>query len=69
MHLMIMQTAEGRLAQRSNTTPGQAEIFHALDIVEPGGFLNFEISTPHTSSQVSDSRSHTTGWNSQHRFS
>jgi hypothetical protein len=47
-HLVTMQTAEGRVAQRSNTTPGQAEIFHALDIAEPGRFLGFEIPTPHT---------------------
>jgi hypothetical protein len=48
MHLVTMQTAEGRVAQRSNSTPGQAEIFHALDIAEPGRFLDFEIPTPHT---------------------
>ena len=42
------QTAEGRMAQRSNTTPGQAEIFRALKIAEPGRFLDFEIPTPHT---------------------
>jgi hypothetical protein len=48
VHLVTMQTAEGRAAQRSNTTPGQAEIFHALDIAEPGRFHALDIPTPHT---------------------
>ena len=48
MHLVTMETTEGRVAQRSNTTPGQAEIFRALDIAEPGRFLDFEVPTPHT---------------------
>jgi hypothetical protein len=46
MHLVTMETAEGRVAQRSNTTPGQAEILRALDIAEPGRFLDFEVPTP-----------------------
>ena len=46
MHLVTMETAEGRVAQRSTTTPGQAEILAALDIAEPGRFLDFELPTP-----------------------
>ena len=46
MHLVTMETAEGRVAQRSATTPGQAEILAALDIAEPGRFLDFELPTP-----------------------
>ena len=48
MHLVTMETSEGRVAQRSNTTPGQAEILRALDIAEPGRFLDFEIPASHT---------------------
>jgi len=47
MHLVTMQTAEGRVAQRSNTTPRQAKIFKSLDIPEPGRFLDFEVPGPH----------------------
>lgn len=46
MHLVTMETAEGRVAQRSATTPGQAEILAALDIAEPGRFLDFELPAP-----------------------
>ena len=45
MHLVTMETAEGRVAQRSATTTGQAEILSALDIPEPGRFLDFELPT------------------------
>jgi hypothetical protein len=45
MHLVTMETAEGRVAQRSATTPGQAEILAKLDIAEPGRFLDFELPT------------------------
>lgn len=48
MHLVTMESAQGRVAQRSNTTAGQAEILRALDIAEPGRFLNFEVPTPIT---------------------
>ena len=48
MHLVTMETAEGRVAQRSNTTAGQAEIFKALAIAEPGRFLDFEVPAPLT---------------------
>jgi transposase len=46
MHLVTMETAEGRVVQRSATTPGQAEILAKLDITEPGRFLDFELPTP-----------------------
>jgi len=46
MHLVTMETAEGRVAQRTTTTPGQAEILTALEIAEPGRFLDFELPTP-----------------------
>ncbi len=46
MHLVTMETAEGRVAQRSATTPGQAEILAKLDIAEPGRLLDFELPTP-----------------------
>ncbi|MHB1713166.1 MAG: IS1634 family transposase, partial [Acidimicrobiales bacterium] len=46
MHLVTMETAEGRVAQRTATTPGQAEILAKLDIAEPGRFLDFELPTP-----------------------
>ncbi len=42
MHLVTMETAEGRMAQRTTTTPGQAELLAKLDIDEPGRFLDFE---------------------------
>ena len=48
MHLVTMETAEGRVAQRSNTTAGQAEIFKSLAIAEPGRFLDFEIPASNT---------------------
>ena len=35
-----------RVAQRTNTTSGQAEILAKLDITEPGRFLDFELPTP-----------------------
>jgi hypothetical protein len=47
MHLVTMQSAEGRVAQRSSTTARQAEIFTALNISEPGRFLDFEVPTAH----------------------
>jgi hypothetical protein len=46
MHLVTMETAEGRVAQRSNTTPGQAEILQALELSEPGRYLDFELPEP-----------------------
>ncbi len=46
MHLVTMETAEGRVDQRTTTTPGQAEILAKLDIAEPGRYLDFELPTP-----------------------
>jgi Transposase DDE domain len=46
MHLVTIETDHGRVAQRTATTPAQATIFAALDIDEPGRFLDFELPTP-----------------------
>ena len=47
MHLVTMETAEGRVAQRTTTTtPGQTEILAKLKIAEPGRYLDFELPTP-----------------------
>jgi transposase len=46
MHLVTLETAEGRVAQRSMTTPRQREIFTALEIAEPARFYDFEIPEP-----------------------
>ncbi len=46
IHLVTMETAEGRVAQRTTTTPGQAEIFAALNVAGPGRLLDFEHATP-----------------------
>ncbi len=48
MHLVTIETDHGRVAQRTTTTPAQARIFAALDIDEPGRFLDFELPTPTT---------------------
>jgi hypothetical protein len=46
MHLVTMETAEGRVARRSNTTPAQADILRALEIAEPGRYLDFQLPVP-----------------------
>ena len=46
MCLVTLETAEGRVAQRSTTTPRQREIFAALDIAEPARFHDFELPEP-----------------------
>jgi transposase len=46
MHLVTMNTAEGRVAQRTTTTPGQTEILAKLEIAEPGRYLDFQLPTP-----------------------
>jgi hypothetical protein len=43
MHLVTLETKEGRVAQRSMTTPRQGKIFAALDIAEPARFFDFEL--------------------------
>jgi transposase len=45
MHLVTLTTTQGRVAQRSTTTPGQARILAALDLAEPGRFLDFQLPT------------------------
>ena len=46
MHLVTMETAEGRVAQRTTTTPSQTSILGSLGVAEPGRFLDFELPTP-----------------------
>jgi hypothetical protein len=46
MHLVTLETAEGRVAQRSATTPRQVEILRKLDIAEPARFYDFELPSP-----------------------
>jgi len=41
MHLITLATPEGRVAQRSTTTPGQKTILAALDLPEPPKFFDF----------------------------
>ena len=46
MHLVTLETAEGRVAQRSATTPDQHRILRALDIAEPARLHDFELPEP-----------------------
>ena len=46
MHLVTMETAEGRVVKRTSTTPAQAKVLSSLDIAEPGRFLDFTLPTP-----------------------
>ncbi len=41
MHLVTLATADGQVAQRSTTTPGQKAILTALDLSEPPKFFDF----------------------------
>lgn len=43
MHLVTLAIPDGRVAQRSATTPGQKTILAALDLPEPPQFLEFAI--------------------------
>lgn len=43
MHLVTLETTEGRVAQRTATTPGQAQILTSLDLAEPGRYLDFQL--------------------------
>jgi hypothetical protein len=43
MHLVTLETAAGRVAKRSLTTPGQRQIFAALELPEPPAFSDFEV--------------------------
>ena len=44
MHLVTLESGEGRVAKRSLTTPGQRRIFAALELPEPPAFSDFEVS-------------------------
>ena len=46
MPLVTMETADGRVSQRTTTTTSQAEILAKLDIAEPGRYLDFEVPEP-----------------------
>lgn len=46
MHLVTLETTEGRVAQRSATTPRQAQILKDLDVAEPARFYDFELPEP-----------------------
>lgn len=46
MHLVTLQAGDGRVAQRSVTTPGQQHIFKALRLTEPARFHDFELAKP-----------------------
>jgi hypothetical protein len=43
MHLVTLATGDGRVAQRSTTTPGQKTILAALNLPEPPQFLEFSV--------------------------
>lgn len=45
MHLVTLQTVEGRVAKRSLTTPRQRRIFTALELAEAPAFSDFEASS------------------------
>ena len=46
MHLVTMETKEGRFAQLTAITKSQAEIFRDLKILEPCRYLDFEPKVP-----------------------
>jgi hypothetical protein len=46
MHLVTLETSEGRIAKRSATTKGQRDIFAALEVREPVQILDYELPTP-----------------------
>jgi hypothetical protein len=43
MHLVTLTAADGQVAQRSATTPGQQAILHALGLQEPPKFFDFTL--------------------------
>ena len=43
MHLVTLETREGRVAKRSLTTPRQRQILAALELPEPPAFSDFEV--------------------------
>jgi len=46
MHLVTLETKEGRIAKRSATTKRQREILAALEVREPAQILDYELPTP-----------------------
>lgn len=46
MHLVTLGCAEGRIAKRSATTPGQRELFAGLELAEPPQILDYELPAP-----------------------
>ncbi|EQD72011.1 transposase IS4 family protein [mine drainage metagenome] len=46
MHLVTLETKQGRIAKRSATTKGQSEILAALEMREPAQILDYELPTP-----------------------
>ncbi len=46
MHLVTLESAEGRVAQRSATTPRQRQLFQLLEVAEPARFHDFELPEP-----------------------
>jgi len=44
MHLVTVETSEGRVARRSQTTAGPRRILAALEVAEPPLFSDFEVS-------------------------
>jgi transposase len=48
MHLVTLETSEGRLAKRSTPTKRQREILAALEVREPAQILDYELPEPAT---------------------
>ncbi len=46
MHLVTLETKEGRIAKRSATTARQRELFSALEVREPAQILDYELPAP-----------------------
>ncbi|WP_202911692.1 IS1634 family transposase [Segeticoccus rhizosphaerae] len=46
MHLVTLQTGDGRIAQRTEITSGQQKILAALGIREPGLILHYQLPDP-----------------------
>ena len=46
MHLVTLETKEGRIAKRSATTKRQREIFAALEVREPAQILDYDLPAP-----------------------
>ena len=46
MHLVTLETTEGRIAKRTATTKRQRELFAALELREPAQILDYELPKP-----------------------